>query len=132
MDFFQSTEFDDQVKRLMDDLHVPGFSAAMLHGDKTASKAYGVISVASGAPCTADSLFDIASAAKVLTALSVALLVEDEGAVTYDTPVAELLPGDFVLSDPEYTKNVTVDDILSHRTGQPRYARPKSYPRPVG
>ena len=34
-------------------------------------------------------------------------------------PVSKLLPDDFVLSDPYLTANITVEDILSHRTGDP-------------
>ena len=123
MEYFQSAVFDTKVVDLMDKLHVPGLSIAVLHGNTTASKAFGVISVALATPCTVDSLFDIASSSKILTAISVALLDEDDAkhpSVTFDTPVAQLLPDDFVLSDAEYTSSVTIDDILSHRTGLPR------------
>lgn len=124
MEYFRSAVFDTKATDLMSQLHVPGLSLAVLHGNTTASKAYGVISVASSTPCTLDSLFDIASSSKILTAISVALLVEDDAkkhpSVTFDTPVAQLLPDDFVLSDAEYTKSVTIDDMLSHRTGLPR------------
>jgi CubicO group peptidase (beta-lactamase class C family) len=37
--------------------------------------------------------------------------------VQWTTPVSKLLPEDFVLSDPQLTKKVTLEDILSHRTG---------------
>ncbi|OAA81949.1 beta-lactamase family protein [Akanthomyces lecanii RCEF 1005] len=123
MEYFQSDLFDTKVTDLMDQLRVPGLSIAVLHGNKTASKAYGVISVASNTPCTANSLFDIASSFKILTAISVALLVEDakHPSVTFDTPVTQLLSDDFVLSDAEYTKSVTIDDMLSHRTGLPSH-----------
>ncbi|KAJ6780366.1 hypothetical protein PWT90_03574 [Aphanocladium album] len=120
MDYFQSTEFDTRVKELMDKFRVPGLSLAAIHGDRTASKTFGVTSIASGTPCAADSLFDIASSSKVLTAVAVALLVEDDVKhphVTFDTPVSKILPEDFVMSDPEYTKTVTVDDMLGHRSG---------------
>ncbi|KAM3465685.1 hypothetical protein NHJ6243_001357 [Beauveria neobassiana] len=125
MDLFQSAKFDIQVSDLMDQLHVPGLSIALVHNNSTASKAFGVISVASAEPCTADSLFDIASSSKILTAISVALLVEDDHqqhpSITFDTPVSRILPDDFVLADTEYTKHVTIDDILGHRTGLPSH-----------
>lgn len=35
------------------------------------------------------------------------------------TPVSRILPDDFVLPDPYLTANVTIEDILSHRTGDP-------------
>ncbi|KAJ3497913.1 hypothetical protein NLG97_g1531 [Lecanicillium saksenae] len=120
MDYFQSEEFDTRVKELMEKFRVPGLSMAAIHGEKTASKQFGVTSIGSGTPCTVDSLFDIASSSKVCTAIAVGLLVEDDVRhpnVTFDTPVSKVLPEDFVMSDPEYTKNVTVDDMLGHRSG---------------
>lgn len=34
-------------------------------------------------------------------------------------PISHVLPNDFVLSDPYLTANVTIEDILTHRTGDP-------------
>lgn len=65
----------------------------------------------------------MASASKTVTAAAVACIVNDEEFpnVQWTTPVSKLLPDDFVLEDPEYTKNVTIEDILSHRSGMPRH-----------
>jgi CubicO group peptidase (beta-lactamase class C family) len=67
----------------------------------------------------ADTLFDLASASKTTTAAAVALLVQDEKfpEVQWTTPVSKLLPDDFVLPDPRLTEEVTIEDILSHRSG---------------
>jgi CubicO group peptidase (beta-lactamase class C family) len=66
-----------------------------------------------------DTLFDLGSAAKTTTAAAVALLVHDDRypEVQWTTPVSKLLPEDFVLPDPRLTEEVTVEDILSHRSG---------------
>ena len=53
------------------------------------------------------------------------MLVEDDDKypnVQWTTPVSQLLQEDFVLADPLYTDNVTLEDILSHRSGMPRYS----------
>jgi CubicO group peptidase (beta-lactamase class C family) len=73
--------------------------------------------------CTADTLFDSASTAKTTTAAAVAILVDDENYPQFQwtTHVSELLPEDFVLPDPQVTKDVTLEDILSHRTGIPMH-----------
>ncbi len=104
----------------MDNHHVPGLSIAISHGDQTASSAFGFACASSHKPCTVDTLFDIASSSKVMTAASIALLVQndtDYPSVKFEAPVSTILPEDFVMSSTEYTKSVTVDDILSHRTG---------------
>jgi CubicO group peptidase (beta-lactamase class C family) len=49
----------------------------------------------------------------------VALLVDDEKYpdVQWSTPVSKLLPDDFVLPDAYLTEQITIEDILSHRSG---------------
>lgn len=71
---------------------------------------------------TADTLFDTASMSKSFTAAAVALLVHDNDKyldVQWATPVSKLLQDDFLLEDPQYTEHVTIEDILSHRSGMP-------------
>ncbi|KAI1798563.1 beta-lactamase family protein [Daldinia bambusicola] len=124
MDIFHSEAFSSKIKQLMEEHHVPGFSIAIVHGNKVASAGYGCADVESSKPCTADTLFDIASSSKSLTAAAVALLVDDDEKypeVKYEAIMSHLLPDDFVMSKPEYTESVTVEDILSHRSGMPRH-----------
>ena len=64
-----------------------------------------------------DTQFAIASITKGFTATALAILVE-EGKLTWDTPVQDVLPG-FRLHDPWVSGKVTVRDILCHRTGLP-------------
>jgi CubicO group peptidase (beta-lactamase class C family) len=39
--------------------------------------------------------------------------------ISWKTPVSSILGEDFVLADSLYTENITIEDILSHRTGLP-------------
>lgn len=123
IDYFNSDKFKARVEGLLEKKHIPGLAIAITHNDQTASCAFGHAVVDPPVPCTPDTLFDIASASKSMTAASVALLVEDEKypEVKYDGIMSEILPGDFVMATEEYTKNVTLDDVLGHRTGLPRY-----------
>lgn len=60
---------------------------------------------------------------KAFTATAVSLLVDDDKQnpdVQWTAPVSSLIADDFVLSD-NRTDQVTVEDILSHRTGLPKY-----------
>ncbi|OOF99290.1 hypothetical protein ASPCADRAFT_204919 [Aspergillus carbonarius ITEM 5010] len=122
MDRVNSPQFAARVEELMAEHHVPGLALALVHHDRIASAGYGHACLDPPRPCTPDTLFDIASASKSLTAAAVALLVDDDRSypdVQYTTPMAHLLPDDFVLPGDEYTQGVTVEDILSHRTGMP-------------
>jgi CubicO group peptidase (beta-lactamase class C family) len=118
MDLFNSPAFSSHVEELIKKYHVPGLAIAVVHNDVTASKAFGVASFDPPRPMTADTLLDIASASKSLTAASVALLVADDKfpEVKYEAEMAKLLPDEFVMPGQGY-EGVTVEDILSHRSG---------------
>ncbi|KAI0019988.1 beta-lactamase/transpeptidase-like protein [Xylariomycetidae sp. FL0641] len=124
MDHFGSPNFRRHVEQCMEEHRVPGLSIAIAQDNEIFSAGYGQASLDPDKPCTADTLFDIASSSKSLTAASVALLVDDNEtypAVQWDTPMSTLLPDDFVLSGTGYTEGVTVEDILSHRSGMPSH-----------
>ncbi|KAF5671622.1 hypothetical protein FDENT_10839 [Fusarium denticulatum] len=123
MDLFNSPKFTHRVETLMQSNRVPGLSVAVVQDDKVKSIGYGYASIKSQKPCTADTLFDIASSSKSLTAAAIALLAEDTNfpEVQYDSIMSELLPDDFVMSDELHTNTVTVDDLLGHHTGMPSH-----------
>ena len=63
----------------------------------------------------AQTQFGIASNTKLFTASALAILV-DEGRVEWDAPVIRYLPW-FALYDPYVTRELTVRDLLVHRSG---------------
>jgi CubicO group peptidase (beta-lactamase class C family) len=121
MDLLNTSAFRQHVEALMEMYHLPGLSISICQNDTIESNAFGVSSRESQKPATAnDTLYDIASSSKSLTAASVALLVEDNEnfpEVQWTTPLHELLPEDFLMPTAELTKRVTVEDVLSHSTG---------------
>jgi CubicO group peptidase (beta-lactamase class C family) len=120
MDLIDTPTFRQHAEELMDHYHLPGLSIAVTQNDKVATVGFGVSSRMSQETTTADTLYDIASSSKSLTAASVALLVEDNEnfpVIQWTTPLHELLPEDFVMPTPELNERVTVEDMLSHRTG---------------
>ncbi|KAF4585977.1 beta-lactamase family protein [Ophiocordyceps camponoti-floridani] len=122
MDIVRSPDFAAYVTRLMRLCHVPGLAVAVAQGDEVVSAGFGKASLDPEVECTADTLFDMASASKSLTAASVALLIADEGHpdVQWKARMEDLLPGDFIMPGSDHS-HVTVEDILSHRTGMPSH-----------
>lgn len=123
MDSILCSTFSNKIEALMQQWHVPALAIAICEGEKVSTRAYGYTDLNTSRPCTADTLFDIASSSKSLTAASIGLLVADKETypeVQWDTPVSRLLPEDFVLADQFYTDHVTLEDIISHRSGLPR------------
>lgn len=120
MDLLQSAAFRQHIQALMEEYKLPGLSISISHNNNVASIGLGVANVLNAAECTPDTLYDIASSSKSLTAASVALLVEDDDnypEVQWDTPLHDILPEDFVMPTPELNKRMTIVDVLSHRTG---------------
>ena len=66
-----------------------------------------------------DTLYQIGSCSKAFTAAAVAILV-DRGILEWDKPVVSYLPW-LRFKEPFTTANVTVRDLLCHRTGMPRH-----------
>jgi CubicO group peptidase (beta-lactamase class C family) len=109
-------DLDGYVARVMQAFEVPGVAVAIVHGGQVVvAKGYGVRRLGDGAPVDARTLFGIASNTKLFTATALGLLVE-EGKLEWDAPVIRYLPG-FQMWDPFVTRELTVRDLLVHRSG---------------
>ncbi len=109
-------EVDEYASKAMRDWKVPGFAVAIVKDDRVIfAKGYGVRKLGETVPVDERTLFAIASNTKAFTAAAVAILV-DEGKLKWDDPVTKYLPG-FQLYDPYVTRELTVRDLLSHRSG---------------
>jgi CubicO group peptidase (beta-lactamase class C family) len=108
--------FDAYVEHVMETFTVPGLSVAVVKDGKVVlAKGYGVRRMGSPARVDARTRFGIASNTKLFTATALAMLVED-GKIEWDKPVTNYLPA-FAMSDPYVTRELTVRDLLVHRSG---------------
>jgi CubicO group peptidase (beta-lactamase class C family) len=109
-------EIDEYAARAMQDWRVPGFAMAIVKDDRVVfAKGYGVRRLGDSVPVNEQTLFAIASNTKAFTAAALAILV-DEGKIKWDDPVTKYLPG-FQLYDAWVTRELTIRDLLSHRSG---------------
>lgn len=109
-------EIDDYAAKAGADWQVPGFAIAIVKDDKVVfAKGYGVREFGKPETVDKDSLFAIASNSKAFTSAAIATLV-DEGKLRWDDPVTKYLPS-FQLYDSYVTREMTVRDLLSHRSG---------------
>jgi CubicO group peptidase (beta-lactamase class C family) len=112
----QPPGFDQYVKRVLNTFRVPGMSVAIVKDGKVVlARGYGLRRLGDPAPVDAATRFGIASNTKLFTATALALLVED-GKLAWDRPVVDYLPA-FAMSDPYVTHQLTVRDLLVHRSG---------------
>jgi CubicO group peptidase (beta-lactamase class C family) len=113
---FRQKEFDAYVARGQRTLETPGVAIAVVKNGKLLfAKGYGVRRVGDPAPVDAHTLFQIASNTKAFTTAALAILA-DEGKLAWDDPVTKFLPG-FQLYDPYVTREFTVRDLVTHRSG---------------
>lgn len=93
---------------------IPGLALAITYHDKIVYiQGYGEAS--SRVQATGQTQFRLASLSKSFTAVAVLQLVE-AGQVDLDTPITKYLP-DFVLTDSEAAKRITVRQLLNHTSG---------------
>jgi len=104
------------VTRVMKLFDVPGIAIAVVKDGKVlVAEGYGVRELGQPAKVDGKTLFEVASNSKAFTAAALAMLV-DEGKVAWDDPVTKHLP-DFQMYDAYVTHEMTVRDLLTHRSG---------------
>jgi CubicO group peptidase (beta-lactamase class C family) len=109
-------DFDAYVERVLRTFDVPGAAVAIVRdGRVVLARGYGVRALGGAARVDAATRFGIASNTKAFTATALAMLVE-QGKVEWDAPVIRYLP-DFAMYDPYVTRELTVRDLLVHRSG---------------
>lgn len=111
-------DFDAYVRRGLDVLRTPGAAVALVQDGRVVfAKGYGVRRIGDPAPAPVDAhtLFQIASNTKAFTTAALAMLA-DAGSLSWDDPVTKFLPG-FQLADPWATREFTIRDLVTHRSG---------------
>src|ERR1044071_3716427 len=111
---------DTVFARVLKDRKAVGFAVAVVSKDKIIySKGFGYRDLDKKLPVTPTTLFAIGSCTKAFTASLLGLL-NKEGKIDFDKPVRDYLPELRFFND-ELNNNVTVRDIMCHRTGLPRH-----------
>lgn len=108
----------EYVEQGMRDWKAPGLALAVVKDDSVVfARGFGTRTLGRDEPVDEHTSFAIASTTKAFTAMAVAMLV-DEGKVRWDDPVSLHVPA-FQLADPGLSGQLTVRDLLTHRTGLP-------------
>jgi CubicO group peptidase (beta-lactamase class C family) len=107
---------DDYVRKSMAEWNMVGLSIAIVKNDSVVyAKGFGLRELGKPDSVTPRTLFAIGSNTKSFTSAAIGMLV-DEGKMSWDDKVTKWLPG-FQLYDPYVTRELTMRDILSHRSG---------------
>src|SRR5688500_13897171 len=110
---------DAYIERAIAEWQVPGLAIAIVRNDSVIhARGYGVRKLGEPARIDERTMFAAASTTKAFTSALIAMLV-DEKKMRWDDPATLHLPG-FQLYDPYVTRELTIRDLLSHRSGLSR------------
>ncbi|KAL3878902.1 hypothetical protein ACJMK2_031228 [Sinanodonta woodiana] len=97
---------------------VPGMTLALVKGNETWMKGFGVSDLDTDRRVNEETLFVIGSLTKAFTsALLSVLLSNNKKGISWTSKLFDILGDDFQFIDPVRTSQTTLRDILSHRTG---------------
>ena len=108
--------FDQRVEQLRNAYGTPGMSIAIVeNGAPTLAQGWGVREIGKPEGVGPDTIFGVGSVSKAFTVAALAVLV-DEGKLKWDDKIIDHMP-DFRMFDPWVTREMTVRDLLVHRSG---------------
>ena len=113
----QKIDFDSlnhYIDNTFHEFHLNGLSVMIIQGDSIVfDNNWGTAGF--DKKVSSNSVYNIASCTKAFTGAAIAKLV-NEGLLQWDDLVIDYLP-DFKLSDPYITEHLTIEDLLTHRSG---------------
>lgn len=113
-------QLEPQFEKVLKDWKTVGFAVAVVNRNKVIySKGFGYRNLDKKTPVTPNTLFAIGSCTKAFTASLIGMLADDK-LVDIDKPAHNYLP-DLVFYNNGMTDNITLRDMMCHRTGLPRH-----------
>jgi CubicO group peptidase (beta-lactamase class C family) len=114
-------KLEQLVKETLKKTSIPGMAIAIVYKDEALFlQGFGVRKAGEAQPIDADTVFQLASVSKPMASTVVAGVVGD-GLVKWDDPISKYDPA-FQMDNPYVTREVTLRDMFSHRSGLPDHA----------
>lgn len=111
-------EIDALAEKTMAAFNVPGIAIGVIKdGEVIHAKGYGVRTHGENTPVNAQTLFQIASNTKAMTAAALAILMDD-GLLSWNDKVTQHIP-EFRMHEGYVSQEFTIMDLLTHRSGLP-------------
>jgi CubicO group peptidase (beta-lactamase class C family) len=111
----EKSKIRSEIERAYNTFEPTGMAVAIIKDESVILQAFGKRSEKTGKPVTNESLFNIASCTKPFTSTAIGILVQ-QGKIDWSDKVTEYIP-ELELKYPYITNNLTIEDILSHRSG---------------
>jgi CubicO group peptidase (beta-lactamase class C family) len=109
-------DLEGYIPEYIDQENIPGIAIALIRDGETLWTAgFGITNTLTAKPVTPETLFEVASNSKVITAY-IALQLVDQGKLSLDEPLNAYLSQPWLPSS-EYRDSITLRHVLSHRSG---------------
>lgn len=115
------SKLEQLAQKQVDEKKLVGMAVGVIYKDKLVfAKGFGPRELGKAEKIDADTVFQLASVSKPISATVVAELV-GEGKITWDSKISDLDPS-FQMNDPYVTRELTIKDLYCHRSGLPEHA----------
>lgn len=112
-------DFGEYIESIRQDLNTPGIAVGIVTDKEVLfAEGFGNTSLDNNQSVSAETLFGIGSTTKPFTTMLLGMLVED-GKLAWDDPVRNYI--NFKLDNDPISDYITIRDLVSHRSGLPRY-----------
>jgi CubicO group peptidase (beta-lactamase class C family) len=109
-------DLERYIPEYMREENIPGVAIALIRdGEVVWTEGFGVANALTHQPVTPETLFEVASNSKVVTAY-IALRLVDQGVLSLDEPLNAYLPEPWLPAS-EYRDAITLRHVLSHSSG---------------
>ncbi|MEA1885843.1 MAG: serine hydrolase [Bacteroidota bacterium] len=111
---------ETEFEKVLETFHAPGFAVAIVEKDRLVyCGGFGYRDNENTIPVNENTLFAIGSCTKAFTTSLIGMLEKEDKLSLDDSPLLHI-PG-FRFSTDEMNRNITIKDLMSHRTGLPRH-----------
>ncbi|CAG2197971.1 unnamed protein product [Mytilus edulis] len=114
----EESALDSYINNLIGCKDIPGLGLAVVKDDDVFTKGYGLADKEKQIKATSSTVFCVGSVTKSMTAMLLARLISSgKYRLRWTTKIKDVLGPDYTFIDDCITDSVTLEDILSHRTG---------------
>ncbi|MEM7127932.1 MAG: serine hydrolase domain-containing protein [Chloroflexota bacterium] len=111
----QPTSLPPHIQQSQTEHQIPGTCIGILHNNQTIIFPIGITSIENPLDVTEDTLFQIGSNTKTMTA-TVLMMLAEEGKLDLDAPIRSVLP-EFCVQDEMVSATATIRQLVTHSTG---------------
>ncbi|XP_052278708.1 uncharacterized protein LOC127877099 isoform X2 [Dreissena polymorpha] len=115
-DVITITEIEQLVRKSLECRHVPGMTLSVVKGDDVWARGFGSADISAGVPVDNSTLFAIGSVTKSFTMVLLGILLTEKK-LDWTAKVMDILGPEYGFVDEYRTRESTLKDLLSHRTG---------------